>query len=410
MPVITFTDLSLSKLSSENQTRFMCAGLPGFGILVGKRKKTFFVMHGKDRRIQTLGKYPAVSLKDARSKALAIIDGTVGIQGAQNPEARIKEYIRQLDCSPRYRYEQNRLLRRHLLPKVKDLAKTTKADVLKITDALSGTPSEQLHAHRAIRAFCNWCVARDYLRASPIACLAAPGSDRTRDRVLTDEEIKEAWQKAGNLGQYGLVIRLCILLATRKGETSAIEKQWLTENLVIPGEFTKNGRTHALPLTNAAKHYAQKFAEGPKPNWNSWNKIKKNAGLDWLRPHDLRRTMATRAAMLGTPPHIIERILNHVSIGEITPLAQIYNRYKYLPEIKEGLERYEKHLEAILGEPLHGPQTPALCQTKRNDHTEGTNVLPEANAPRPPQQGSLGIAVASQPDQHRGNRSVAPVD
>jgi integrase len=84
-----------------------------------------------------------------------------------------------------------------------------------------------------------------------------------------------------------------------------------------------------LPLSDAARHYALSFSRGNKPNWNSWNKIKKNAGLEWLRPHDLRRTMATRSAMLGTPPHIIERILNHVSTGEITPLAQIYNRYKY---------------------------------------------------------------------------------
>ncbi|MCP3475076.1 integrase family protein [Bradyrhizobium sp. CCGUVB1N3] len=352
MPVIPFTDLSLSKLSAKKQTRYLCAGLPGFGILVGKRKKTFFVMHGNERRIEMLGKYPAITLKAARLKAVTIIDGTVGIVAAQDPEERIKEYIKQLDASARYKYEQNRLLRRHLLPKVSNLTKTTKVEILKITDKLSGTPSEQLHAHRAIRAFYNWCVLRDYTKTTPLAGLEAPGSDRTRDRVLTDAELKEAWQRAGRLGPYGLVIRLCVLLGTRKSETSAIDKQWITENLTLPGEVTKNGRTHVLPLTVAARHYADKFAGGTRPNWNSWNKMKKNAGLDWLRLHDLRRTMATRAAMLGIAPHIIERILNHVSSGEITPLAQIYNRYKYLPEIKEAFGKYEAHLEEIIGEPL----------------------------------------------------------
>jgi hypothetical protein len=246
MPVIPFTDLSLSKLAAEKQTRYLCAGLPGFGILVGKRKKTFFVMHGKERRIETLGKYPAISLKAARLKAITIIDGTGGIIAAQDPEERIEEYIKQLDASDRHKYEQNRLLRKYLLPKVSGLNKAGKADILKITDRLVGTPSEQLHAHRAIRAFYNWCVLRDYAKTSPLASLEAPGSDRTRDVVLTPSQLKEAWQKAPQLGSYGQVVRLCMLLATRKGETSRIEKEWIGDNLVLPAEVTKNGREDGL--------------------------------------------------------------------------------------------------------------------------------------------------------------------
>ena len=57
-------------------------------------------------------------------------------------------------------------------------------------------------------------------------------------------------------------------------------------------------------------------------------------------------------ARLGTPPHIIERLLNHITRTEISPLAQIYNRYKYLPEMREAITAYEKHLEGVLGERL----------------------------------------------------------
>jgi hypothetical protein len=106
MPVIPFTDLSLSKLAAEKQTRYLCAGLPGFGILVGRRKKTFFVMHGKERRIETLGKYPAITLRAARLKAVTIIDGTAGIVAAQDPEERIAEYVKGLmGTLLRYPYE-----------------------------------------------------------------------------------------------------------------------------------------------------------------------------------------------------------------------------------------------------------------------------------------------------------------
>jgi len=43
--------------------------LPGFGIRVSARSKSYFVMFGQDRRLKTLGKHPAVSLKQARDAA-----------------------------------------------------------------------------------------------------------------------------------------------------------------------------------------------------------------------------------------------------------------------------------------------------------------------------------------------------
>ena len=184
------------------------------------------------------------------------------------------------------------------------------------------------------------------------------------DRILSDAELKDAWQKAAELGPYGLVIRLCILLGTRKGETSAIRKEWITSDLAVPAEATKNGRMHVLPLTNAAKHHAEQLASGPRTVWNSWNKLRKQSGFaDWTI-HDLRRTFATRHAQLGTPPHIIERLLNHITRTEISPLAQIYNRYKYLPEMREALVAYEAHLETVIGEPLAPPYSGHLTKSE----------------------------------------------
>jgi integrase len=172
-----------------------------------------------------------------------------------------------------------------------------------------------------------------------------------RNVVLSPTQLKEAWQKAAQLGPYGLVVRLCMLLATRKGETSAIQTSWIADNLIIPPQFTKNRREHILPLSPATRHYALNFADAQKPNWNSWSKIKNEAGLNWLRLHDIRRTHATICAELGVPIHIIERILNHTT-GEATALHRRYNQYRYQKEIKEALELYEKHLEKLLGVPL----------------------------------------------------------
>src|SRR5271170_7039111 len=46
------------------------ARLTSFGIRVGKKKKTWVVIKGKNRTKVSLGHYPALSLHDARRKAL----------------------------------------------------------------------------------------------------------------------------------------------------------------------------------------------------------------------------------------------------------------------------------------------------------------------------------------------------
>jgi len=66
---------------------------------------------------------------------------------------------------------------------------------------------------------------------------------------------------------------------------------------------------------------------------------------DW-RLHDLRRTAATGMAELGTQPHIIEAVLNHVS-GHKAGVAGIYNRARYEGEMRNALQRWADHVEQI---------------------------------------------------------------
>lgn len=353
MSQIVFTDLSIQRLKGDaSYTTFYDKALPSFGIRCGLKKKTWVLMRGEARKRVSLGTYPTVTLKVARAKALSIIDGTALLQAAQKPQERLEEYLRTLNTqTPRYNYEQKRLLERHLIPHVTDLAKVTKGDIMRLTDKLAHRHSEQLHFCRATRAFFNWLLRRDYLQTSPIPGLFASQSDRSRERVLTPWELQIICSKA--VGSHGAVIHICILLGTRKSETTAIEASWIKEgNLVIPAHITKNRSEHILPLTDLALNCVEHYCTLKKPNWNSWNKDKKNTEwadsihrvTDWTI-HDLRRTFATLHAQIGTPPHIIEALLNHKS-GQVSGVAKIYNRYRYLKEMREALEAYEKFLEA----------------------------------------------------------------
>ena len=65
------------------------------------------------------------------------------------------------------------------------------------------------------------------------------------------------------------------------------------------------------------------------------------------RVHDLRRTAATGMAALGFQPHIIERVLNHVS-GAQGGLVGVYQRYEYLEDRKRAVCAWGNHVEALV--------------------------------------------------------------
>jgi len=62
--------------------------------------------------------------------------------------------------------------------------------------------------------------------------------------------------------------------------------------------------------------------------------------------------VSTGLAREGVAPHVIERILDHQN-GEISGVAAIYNRFGYLSEMRDALERWEVHVMGL----THGHNT-----------------------------------------------------
>ena len=73
------------------------------------------------------------------------------------------------------------------------------------------------------------------------------------------------------------------------------------------------------------------------------NRLDKLSGVTGWTLHDLRRTTATFLGKLDTPPHVIERVLNHVS-GSFAGVAGVYNRHPYLDEMQKALQAWGSHL------------------------------------------------------------------
>jgi integrase len=230
--------------------------------------------------------------------------------------------------------------------------------------AEEGGPVAARQARAALSALFNWAIREGYeIGANPVAGTNRPAKGPSRDRVLTEEEMRAIWRACAD-DDYGRIIRLLMLTGQRRDEIGAMTwGEVVGDELRIVGARTKNHRDHVVPLTPAALALLEGqprrndrpyvFGVGAR-GFCAWSRSK--AALDarvgegtapWV-VHDLRRTVATMLAdRLGVLPHIIEAILNHIS-GARAGVAGIYNRARYAGEMREALERWAREVSRIV--------------------------------------------------------------
>jgi integrase len=173
----------------------------------------------------------------------------------------------------------------------------------------------------------------------------APGKERQRDRVLTEDEIKLIWDaidadkndtddshlkiKALSTG----IMKLRLLTAQRGAEVMGMEWDevdtetgWWT----IPGSKTKNGLSHRVPLSKPAlaiiremksiaglDDYSRFVFPSPKGDMHISNpqkaleRIQRTTKIEFVG-HDFRRTAASLMTRMGIPRLTVKKILNHV--------------------------------------------------------------------------------------------------
>ena len=200
----------------------------------------------------------------------------------------------------------------------------------------------------------TWAVQEGLVEHNIVTGTGKADEGASRDRVLSEAEIKALWAALGN-DDFSLALRLLLLTGQRKSEIGNL--CWNEVNLkdaviVLPAERTKNGREHTLPVSSQASALLAgikrngEFVFGIKHWVMPKERLDQRAQIQPWRLHDLRRTCATGMAELGIQPHIIEAILNHVS-GHKSGVAGIYNRAKYTGEMREALQKWADHLDRI---------------------------------------------------------------
>jgi len=353
--------------------------LKGFGVRVSQGgTKTFIVLIDSGRR-QAIGRWPMLPLAKARIEARRLLaEKTLGkIRPVHTAFDDAKaEFLEACARKNRARTVEDyrRLLNRHFPYERTSVGSIGGRDILRRLAKLAGTPSEQHHAFTAARAFFRWCVRQEIIERNPMEKMEVPSNGASRDRILSDDELAAIYSTA-RTGSSPLhrIIALLILTGQRRGEIAHIEWDWFnrkTATLTFPARITKNRREHIIPLGELAASIlditplqigspyvfpaARSIAKGkPTTVYNGWGKdkiafdkelVSKGHEIASWRLHDLRRTVASGMAALHVPQTVVEKLLNHLSGGTLSPIAQVYNRHSYLAEMRAAIGMWEARL------------------------------------------------------------------
>jgi integrase len=305
-----------------------------------------------------------------------------------------KSYLEYAEQRHRSWKEAKRIIDKDLLPVFSPrlLVDIRRRDVRELVEAIARRRKAPVMANRTLgvlsRMF-NFALDREWIEANPAARIPDPGEEQSRERVLSDDELRELWQRLETIAKQTEAVideerdgdddnlvpqitrataqafQVQLLTAQRPGEVRAMK--WADVDLgagwwSIPAAVAKNGRPHRVPLTataieiiearlkNAGEKAIVRLRESPGPGLCRPSRQEGRSHPLQIADVSLPRARlaedATRMAEAGVSRDHIVRVLNHVEAGPAA--TRVYDRYDYDAEKREALERWARRLLAII--------------------------------------------------------------
>lgn len=383
----------------------------GFGLKVTAAGGRIFVFQyriggrGAKTRRWTIGKYgaltPDLARKEAKRLAALVAQGSDPVE-EKKEKARVertkgfKGYVETfaagyLETEWGSSWKQAKgYLERHAVPKLGDkaLPAIKPEHINEVLDGLRSQPGLQRSVWAVMSSLFRWAERRDDIEKSPMAKVPVPQGSKARKRVLSPDELTAIWRASYSLDDpRGALVRFLMITLQRRSEVAGLPWAELSKTdsrWHLPGERSKNGQDHLVPLSGLA------LAELEAIGWKSRGLVMPSstgktavsnfsdmkAALDAamlpilqeladekadasgedrhpvaLKPwrlHDLRRTGTTNLQALGFPIEVSERVINHHQGGEASGIRGIYNLYEYLDEKVRALDAWAAHLKSLI--------------------------------------------------------------
>lgn len=350
-----------------------------------------YQLNGKTEKL-TLGKYPALTLKNARIKRdHALSAAALGKSPAKQKQLQkvaatdvtsVEEFTMKFfrDVQKKDRVDNRQVYRcfdNDILPYIgkKPMKEVTAEDVRSIIwrkkdhgfDAAAG----QLRG--LLKKLCDYAVTCGVLNFNPVLALPMRHvhKAKSRERALEPSEIRlflNAVYTSNIRRQFKAGLHLILLTMVRKSEL--LLAHWKDVHLDaaewhIPAENSKTGKPHVVYLSRQAITLfkeLQILAGGSelvmpgrgsltKPfAHNAINTALKTAlrgqDIPAFTIHDLRRTASTLLHENGWPSDVVEKALNHVIGG----VRGVYNKAEYSSQRIEMLQFWADFIEKLIND------------------------------------------------------------
>lgn len=336
-----------------------------------------FRRDGKERR-EGLGRWPSVSLEEARKKVREI---RVALDRNEIPRSRRTANISTFDDAAQewMRVNSSRLAERSMtqvkryLQACIDGFGSVALDEVKPTDVLAVLRKfenrKAFESAKRARIYCSsvfdYAIALGLAQMNPAAPLKAKGVLRGRPAVVHHAAMPLAQIPAflDKLGAANIhpsirgALSFTIFTALRTGEVLDLRWTDIAEDgrsLNIPAERMKGRKAHSVFLSKQARavlesiHPFSKGRDHVFPGRDPRGPLSSMALLMVLRRnepgatvHGFRSSFSTWAHSKGAAPHVVERCLAHASADRV---AAAYNRHEY---DKEAARLWQQWADAL---------------------------------------------------------------
>ena len=357
---VRLTDTAIARLRPREREYTVWDGsLPGLGVRVrpsGGRSWIFLLKTGGGTRKISLGPAALKTVEEARREC-HVLSAAPGHEREPEETGHVAPLFRAFVAGAwktahfnRYKPSTRRgvryVLARQLLPAFgsRPLDRISRPQITCWFDTCSQTaPAGANRALDILRQIMNFAIACGHIDANP-----ARGVKRNRrqplTRFLSREEIGRLHgvldkQSGKSRTQQADIIRLLLLTGCRRSEIVQLRRSEVRDDMLTLADSKTGPRN--VPLNAGARRILERQPQCGSPfvfpsprdparprglNLSLWYRVRREAGIEDVRLHDLRHTVASHAVMNGVPVPVVSRLLGHSNVRMTLRYAHLGDR------------------------------------------------------------------------------------